>query len=394
MRDRSHLMTTYAEPAVTFVEGRGSVLIDDAGTEYLDFLGGLAVVSLGHARPEVTQAIEEQAGRLTHVSNLFANDVGPQVADLLDSLLRQATGQSGRVFFCNSGAEANECALKLARRASPGRFKVVSTADSFHGRTLATLAATGQPEKQVAFAPMPEGFSTVPFGDLKALAQELENDDVAAVIIEGIQAEGGVNVPHDGYLSEVSALCREHGTLLILDEVQTGLARTGDWFSFQHDHIAPDIVTLAKALGNGVPVGACWARDEVAAAFEPGDHGSTFGGQPLAMAAALATVSTMIEIDAPHLASEAGEVLRAGLLDLPGVISVRGRGLLLGAVLDAPVAREVAARALSAGLVLNAVRPDVLRLTPPLTVSADEIRRALTILSVELEATRAQGASR
>ena len=298
MRDRSHLMTTYAEPAVTFVEGRGSVLIDDAGTEYLDFLGGLAVVSLGHARPEVTQAIEEQAGRLTHVSNLFANDVGPQVADLLDSLLRQATGQSGRIFFCNSGAEANECALKLARRASPGRFKVVSTADSFHGRTLATLAATGQPEKQVAFAPMPEGFSSVPFGDLKALAEELENEDVAAVIIEGIQAEGGVNVPHDGYLSEVSALCREHGTLLILDEVQTGLARTGDWFSFQHDHIAPDIVTLAKALGNGVPVGACWARDEVAAAFEPGDHGSTFGGQPLAMAAALATVSTMIEIDA------------------------------------------------------------------------------------------------
>lgn len=393
MRDRSHLMKTYGPPSVTFVAGHGTTLVDDKGAEYLDFLGGLAVVSLGHARPEVTEAIQGQARRLTHVSNLFANEVGPQVADLLASLLSEATGENGQIFFCNSGAEANECALKLARRANPGRYRVVSTIDSFHGRTLATLAATGQPEKQAAFQPMPDGFSTVPYGDLDALARHLHGDEVAAVILEGIQAEGGVNVPNGGYLADVSTLCRSHGTLLIFDEVQTGLARTGQWFSFQHEDVVPDIVTMAKALGNGFPVGACWARDEIASAFVPGDHGSTFGGQPLAMAAALATVSTMIEIKAPSLAMEAGEVLRTGLSDLPGVISVRGRGLMLGAVLDAPIARDVAEKSLDAGLVINAVRPDVLRLTPPLTVSADEIHRALEILATTLIEAREETAT-
>ena len=371
------IMTTYGPTSVTFVSGSGTELVDQNGKRYLDFLAGLAVASLGHARPEVTDAIAAQAATLTHVSNLFGNDQGPQVARILAELLEDATGHHGSVFFCNSGAEANECALKLARRWAGDRFAVIALTDSVHGRTMATLAATGQPEKQAAFLPMPERFDHVAINDAQAVRDLLSSGEFAAVIVEGIQAEGGIQVPADGYLTEVAAACREHGALLIFDEVQTGLGRTGDWFSFQHEGVIPDIVTMAKALGNGFPVGACWARDEVAAAYQPGDHGSTFGGQPLAMAAAKATLTTLIDIDAPAAASAASAQLRAGLLDLPGVIGVRGRGLLLGAILATPVAREVVAAALEEGLVANAVRPHVVRLTPPLTVSPQEISEAL-----------------
>jgi acetylornithine/succinyldiaminopimelate/putrescine aminotransferase len=387
----SALMGTYADAPVTFVSGSGSWLVDDEGNEYLDFLCGLAVTSLGHARREVSDAIADQAATLMHVSNLFGSGQREEVAHLIDDLVFDATGRHGKVFFCNSGAEANECALKLARRASSDRYLVVTTLASFHGRTLATLAATGQPDKHAAFAPMPDGFTSVPFGDLAALEAALSSGQVAGVLFESIQAEGGVNTPPQGYLASLEALCRQAGALVMVDEIQTGLGRTGTWFAFEDEGLKPDVVTLAKSLGNGMPVGACWAAEEVAATFGVGDHGSTFGGQPLAMAAVKATLETLIEIDAPGLARRASEHLSSALSDLPGVVAIRGRGLLLGAQLAAPIAREAAARALEHGLVVNAVRPDVIRLTPPLTVSADEIDLAMERLKRSLHETLPTG---
>ncbi|HEY6425611.1 MAG TPA: aminotransferase class III-fold pyridoxal phosphate-dependent enzyme, partial [Acidimicrobiales bacterium] len=285
--DRSALMRTYAEPPATFVRGEGTRLFDADGTQYLDFITGLAVVSLGHSHPDVAAAVAEQARTLSHVSNLYGNTLAPEVARTIDRLVNGGTGEAGgQVFFANSGAEANECALKLARRwAGGGRHVVISTDNAFHGRTLATLTATGQPEKQAPFLPLPEGFVHVPYDDVAALDKALDADTVAAVLLEPIQGEGGVVVPSSDYLGAVRALCTERNALLMLDEIQTGLGRTGHWFAFQAQGLEPDVVTMAKALGNGMPVGACWARAEVAAAFGPGDHGSTFGGQPLAMAA-------------------------------------------------------------------------------------------------------------
>ncbi len=377
-------MHTYAEPTVTFVSGSGTILRDDAGREYLDFLSGIAVTSLGHARAEIQEAVANQAATLLHVSNLFGNDVGPDVADLIDQLIAQAQGRHGRVFFGNSGAEANECALKLARKARPGAYVVVSALDSFHGRTLATLAATGQPSKQAAFQPMPQGFEQVAFGDLNAITDRLSRGGVAGVLVECIQAEGGINVPPTGYLPALQAACREYGALFMVDEVQTGLGRTGQWFSFEHEGLTPDVVTLAKSLGNGAPVGACWAVEEIADFFEPGDHGSTYGGQPLAMAAARATLTTMLAIDAPSLATNAGARVRAALEVLPQVIEVRGRGLLIGIALHEPVAGAVVATCLRRGLVMNAVKADTIRMTPPLTVSDQEIEQAIAILTAVL----------
>ena len=375
----SFLMPTYPPPAVTFVRGEGTELWDDQGRRYLDFLAGIGVTSLGHAHPAVAEAIAEQAGTLLHVSNLFGTTVGPEVAATLDRLVG---GPAGKVFFANSGAEANECALKLARKwGGRGRHVVVSAYGSFHGRTLATLHATGQPQKHEAFQPLPEGFRHVAWSDLAALEAAL-NPDVAAVMLECVQGEGGVQVPDDDYLPGVRRLCDERGALLILDEVQTGLGRTGRWFAFQHAGVEPDVVTVAKALGNGVPLGACWARDDVADAFEPGDHATTFGGQPLAASAARAVLAEMERRDVPSLAAAAGERLAKGLESLPGVASVRGRGLLLAAELTAPgTARDVAARALEAGLVVNAVTDSALRLEPSLLVTDDEIDEAVAILA-------------
>ena len=375
-------MRTYADPPVTFVRGRGTVLYDASGREYLDFVTGLAVVSLGHAHPVVAEAVAEQARTLCHVSNLYGNTLAPEVARTLDRLVNGGTGQAGgQVFFANSGAEANECALKLARRwAGEGRHVVVSADNSFHGRTLATLTATGQPEKQAPFRPLPEGFVHVPYDDVTALEKALEANPVAAVLLEPLQGEGGVVVPSSDYLGAVRALCTDHDALLMLDEVQTGLGRTGRWFAFQAQALRPDVVTMAKALGNGMPVGACWARAEVAAAFSPGDHGSTFGGQPLALAAARATLAVMEAEDVCGRARRAGALLAEGLGRLPGVVSVRGAGLLLAAQLHAPTAPEVSQRALRRGLLVNPVRPDALRLAPPLVVSDGEIEAALAVL--------------
>jgi acetylornithine/succinyldiaminopimelate/putrescine aminotransferase len=285
------------------------------------------------------------------------------------------------VFFGNSGAEANECAIKLARRwAGPGRHAVVSTWDAFHGRTLAALAATGQVEKQQAFLPMPDGFDHVPYDDLEAMDVACDPDRVAAVLVEPVMGEAGVVVPSSDYLTGLRQLCSDRSILLMVDEVQTGFGRTGRWFGFQHLGIEPDVVTMAKALGNGMPVGACWARGEVAAAFVPGDHGSTFGGQPLAMAAVRATLAVMEAEDVPERARIRGAQLRAGLERLPGVASVRGEGLLLAAVLTNEFAVPACREALEGGLVINAPRPDVLRFAPSLLVSEADVNRAVGTL--------------
>ena len=379
--DAEHVMQTYGRAPVAFVRGEGTVLYDSDGRRYLDFLSGLAVTSLGHAHPAVADAIAEQARTLLHVSNLYYNALQPQVAERLDALI----GGGGRVFFCNSGAEANECAIKLARRygqthGGPERFHVISAYGSFHGRTLTTLAATGQPQKQETFQPLPVGFHQVAFGDVDALAAAMD-ERVCAVLLEPVQGEGGVQPAPPGYLEAVRALCDEREALLVMDEVQTGLGRTGAWFGFQHSGVRPDVVAMAKALGNGMPIGACWARAEVAAAFRPGDHATTFGGQPLAAAAALATLAVMEAEDVPARAAGAGKRLVDALREVPGVAGVRGAGLLIAAELDGLEAKPVADECLRRGLVCNAVTATALRLAPPLLVSDDEIAEAVTILA-------------
>ncbi len=382
MTGRDLLMPTYPEPPVTFVSGAGSYLWDDHGHRYLDFVSGLAVTSLGHAHPAVAAAIADQAHTLLHVSNLYGSVPALGVAATLDRLI----GGGGRVFFCNSGAEANECAFKLARKwGGYGRFGVISAYGSFHGRTLAALAATGQPTKHEPFQPMPAGFRHVAWDDLDALEAAID-PSVAAVMLEPVQGEGGVNPATAEYFVGVRALCDDRGLLFMVDEVQTGLGRTGHWFGFQGLGVQPDVVTMAKALGNGVPIGACWARAEVADAFKPGDHATTFGGQPLATAAAAATLAVMETEDVPARAAAAGESLRRQLEAIPGVESVRGAGLLLGVELAGKGAREVTARALEAGLVVNPVTGSALRLAPSLLVSPDEIAEAVAILRSVLAA--------
>ena len=372
----SSLMSTYPPQAVTFVRGAGSELWDDQGKRYLDFLSGLAVTSLGHAHPEVADALAEQARTLLHTSNLYGTKPQREVGATLDRLL----GGGGKVFFCNSGAEANEAAIKLGRKfGGRGRHVVVSAYGSFHGRTLATLHATGQPEKHEVFQPLPEGFRHVAWNDLDALEAAVD-PTVTAVLLEPVQGEGGVNPATAEYFAGVRQLCDERGALFMVDEVQTGLGRTGEWFGFEHFGVRPDVVTMAKALGNGVPIGACWARDEVAEAFVPGDHATTFGGQPLATAAARKVLEVMEREDVPQRARDAGKLLTDGLTGLPHVTGVRGLGLLLAAELEDRDGREVAAKALEAGLVINGVGPTSLRFAPSLLVSEAEIDEALTIL--------------
>jgi acetylornithine/N-succinyldiaminopimelate aminotransferase len=385
------LMPTYGPPPVRFVRGQGTELWDGDGTRYLDFLSGLAVVSLGHANPVVADAIAEQARTLCHVSNLFGTEPGWEVAVQLDQLLRHGNEDAPRyqTFFCNSGAESNEAAIKLARKfGGRGRHDVVCAFSSFHGRTLATLHATGQPQKWEAFQPLPEGFRHVPWNDLEALEQSLDAS-VAAVLLEPVQGEGGVNPATAAYFQGVERLCQERGILFMVDEVQTGLGRTGAWFGFQHFGVQPDVVTMAKALGNGMPIGACAAKVEVAAAFEPGDHATTYGGQPLATSAAKAVLSEMRRLDIPAVAERAGKRLGAALLALPTVTDVRGLGLLLAAELDVDSlgrdAKAVAAELLDRGLIVNAVTPSALRLAPPLTVSDAEIDEAVATIADVLQ---------
>ena len=371
MTASSPLMSTYPPAPVTFVRGEGSWLYDDTGRAYLDLLSGLAVTSLGHSHPDVADALAEQARTLLHVSNLFGTVPGPQVAATLDRLL----GGGGQVFFANSGAEANECAIKLARRwagAPAGRYKVVSALGSFHGRTLATLHATGQPAKHEPFQPLPDGFVHVAWDDLDALAAAID-PSVAAVLLEPVQGEGGVNPATVEYFRGVRDLCDERGVLFMVDEVQTGLGRCGAWFAHQHFGVVPDVVTMAKALGNGVPIGACWARADVAAAFEPGDHATTYGGQPLATAAARAVLAVMEDRDVPARARHIGEVVASELTAAPGVLDVRGLGALI-AVEVAVDARQLCSELLGRGVVVNAVTPTALRLAPSLLIDDAELR--------------------
>ena len=388
--DEYPLMPTYGQPPVQFVRGSGTELFDRDGNRYLDFLCGLAVTSLGHAHPAVAEAIAEQARTLLHVSNLYETVPGLEVAATIDRL----QGGNGQVFFCNSGAESLEGAIKLARRnGGRGKYVGVSALRSFHGRTLATLHATGQTEKHETFQPLPDGFRHVPYNDFEALENSID-PSCAAVLLEVVQGEGGVNVGDGDYLKKVRQLCDERDMLLMFDEVQTGFARTGEWFAWQHHFdskgdVRPDVVTMAKALGNGVPIGAIWAKREVAQAFQPGDHATTYGGQPLATSAARAVLRIMEAIDAPSLAREAGDQLMGKLLQVPNVTDTRGLGLLIAAEIDTEqvgmTGPEIALACLKAGLVVNGISPTAIRLAPPLTVSTDEIDEAMEKLSVVLE---------
>jgi predicted acetylornithine/succinylornithine family transaminase len=375
----------FGPPDVMFERGDGTQLWDTSGKRYLDFLSGIAVVSLGHSNPVIADAIAQQARTLVHVSNFFANPVATETAIMINDLMRDAGAGDGQVFFCNSGAEANEVAIKLARKfGGRGRHVVVSAFGSFHGRTLAALAMTGQPTKHEPFQPMPEGFRHVPYGDLDSLVAALD-PTVSAVVLETVQGEGGV-IPGDvSYLQGVEKACRERGILFMVDEVQTGFCRTGKWFGFEHAGVSPDAVMMAKGMGNGMPIGALWAKREIAAAFVPGDHGSTYSGTAIATAATRAVISEMKRIDAPRLATEKGEYLSRRIEQMPHVDHVRGRGVLLGVQLtDGLVAKDVYVKLLDAGLVVNAVNDTTIRLAPPITVSTAEMDEAIAMIAAVL----------
>lgn len=379
--DYCPIMPTYGPPQVMFARGKGTELWDENGKHYLDFLSGLAVTSLGHANVAVAEAISDQAHTLLHVSNLFANTNAWDVARSIDRL----HGGGGQVFFANSGAEANECAIKLARKwGGRGKYVVVSAYGSFHGRTLATLHATGQPSKHETFQPLPEGFRHAAWNDLAAFEAAI-SPDVAAILLEPVQGEGGVNPADAEFFQGIRRLCDERGLLFMVDEVQTGFARTGEWFGYQHFGVQPDVVSMAKALGNGFPIGACWAKRDVAAAFKPGDHATTYGGTPLATAAAAAVIAEMERLDAPALAARRARELTDALLQVPGVREVRGLGLLLAVELERHDAKVVADELLRRGLVVNAVTATALRLAPPLTVSSAEITAAVRLIQDVLE---------
>lgn len=382
------VMNTYARFPLTLVRGAGTRVWDDAGNAYLDFISGIAVNTLGHAHPKLTAALSAQAGTMLHCSNLFHIPAQQQLAARLTKL-------SGleRAFFCNSGAEANEAAIKLARKyfydQGSARRTIITAHQSFHGRTLLTLTATGQEKVKTGFDPLPPGFTHVPLNDIETLKQTV-NEHTAAILLEPLQGEGGVNLADPEYLQAVRRLCDEHGLLLILDEVQTGIGRCGTMFAFEQAAIVPDILTLAKGLGGGVPIGAMLAREGVAASFGPGAHGSTFGGNPLSCTAAL-TVLDEIENTAllDNVRSRSAQ-LRSGLTAMtarfPAMRDIRGQGLLIGVSLDADVAPLIAA-ARAAGLLVLAAGPQVLRLLPPLNVSEAEVDEALQILAVAMENT-------
>ena len=374
------IMPTYARLPVRFSHGEGSWLIDETGERYLDALSGIAVCGLGHAHPAVTRAVSEQAARLVHTSNLYGIANQERLAELLVSLCGMDS-----IFFGNSGAEANEAAIKIARATGHAAGIEIAVAEgSFHGRTLATLSATGNPKVHAGFEPLVQGFVRFPYDDVEALeAIAAEEPDVVAVLVEPMLGEGGVVVPADDYLVRLRALCDRHDWLLMLDEIQTGMGRTGRWFAHQHADVRPDVMTLAKALGNGVPIGACLARGRAAEALKPGSHGSTFGGNPLACSAALAVIETMQEQEIVDRAREKGDRLRESLIEaLHGmncVREIRGKGLMVGIELDRPCA-ELVARALDKHLLINVTADRVIRLLPPLIVDDSEIDTMVTTL--------------
>ena len=380
-RESKVMAQTYARYPVVFVKGEGTTLIDDAGKTYTDFLSGIAVCNLGHAHPKVAEVLAEQAKTLCHVSNLFYTQ--PQV-ELAEWLTERCFAD--RLFLCNSGAEANEAAIKLARKyfhdKGEERHRIISMTRSFHGRTMATLSATGQDKIKEGFTPLLPGFEHVTFNSMEAL-EEIMDESVCAVLVEPLQGEGGVCAPDDGYLEELRALCDHYGSLLIFDEIQTGMGRTGKLFAHQHTKVAPDIMTLAKALGNGLPIGAMLATDKVMASFGKGAHGSTFGGTPLVTAAALAVVRCFDEEKVVEKGADIGAYFKGALEMLKGkhalVKDVRGMGLLLGMEIDGDGA-DVVKKCLEKGQVINAVQGNTLRFVPPLTITKPEIDALIDVL--------------
>lgn len=388
-----YLMNTYARQPISIARGRGARVYDLEGREYVDFVAGIAVNILGHNHPDLTLAIQKQAVQVLHTSNLYYTVPQVQLAKVLVE-----RSFANKVFFCNSGAEANEAAIKLARRyghekRGPECFEVITMKHSFHGRTLATIAATGQEKVQKGFEPLTPGFPTVPFNDLEALERAM-SEKTAAVMLEPIQAEGGVHVVNKTYLARVRELCRERGVLLIFDEVQTGVGRTGTLFAYEQFGVQPDVMTLAKGLGGGVPIGACLATDEVAKVFVPGSHASTFGGNPLACTAGLAVLRTLLEGRILEHAKQMGEYLAKGLQDCKDrnamVKDVRGLGLLQGMELHGE-GKPVVDACLSRGLLINCTMERVLRFVPPLVITQAEIDRLLDVLPRVLTKPKSDG---
>lgn len=376
-------MQTYLRLPVAFERGDGAWLWDSEGRQYLDALSGIAVCGLGHAHPGVTAALQEQAGRLLHTSNVYRIPNQERLGAALCGLAQMDT-----VFFCNSGAEANEAAIKLARLYGHQRGvqlpTIVTTQGSFHGRTMATLTATGNSKIQQGFEPLVEGFRQVPYNDLAAI-EALSNDpNIVAVLVEPVQGEGGVNAPADGYLAGLRAICDRNGWLLMVDEIQTGMGRTGRWFAHQHENILPDVMTLAKGLGNGMPIGACLARGEAAKTLGPGKHGTTFGGNPLACRVGLAVIDAIRQDNLVARAAELGARLLNGfrrqLEGVAGVTDIRGKGLMLGIALDRPCG-ELVTRALAEGLLINVTSERVIRLLPPLILSDEQADRIVDTVS-------------
>jgi acetylornithine/N-succinyldiaminopimelate aminotransferase len=380
-----HLMNTYGRQPVTFVKGEGVWLWDEQGNKYLDALAGVAVNGLGHAHPKLVRAISEQASRLIHVSNIYQIREQAQLADKLAEI----SGMD-RVFFCNSGCEANEAAIKLARLHGHNRGienpEIIVMEKAFHGRTMATLSATGNRKAQAGFEPLVSGFIRVPFDDLEAIRQVADrHQNVVAVLVEPVQGEGGINVPHDvrAYLAGLREICDAHGWLLMLDEVQSGIGRTGTWFAFQHTEIVPDVMTLAKGLGSGVPIGACLAKGAAAEVLTYGKHGSTFGGNPLACSAGLATLDAIAQERLRENAESVGDwicaQLRAELSDVQGVQIIRNAGMMIGIQLDRPCG-DLVKRALAQKLLINVTAENVVRLLPPLVMNQAEAGQLVQLL--------------
>ncbi len=369
------MQNNYGIPPITLVKGRGVEVWDDNGNRYLDFLGGIATNVLGHAHPVIVKAVSNQIGKLGHVSNLYSHKPALELAEKLQDL---ANDPSARIFFCNSGAEANEAAIKISRLT--GRNEIIAATGGFHGRTAGALAITGQDSKRAPFEPLLPGVKFVEFGDATALRKAVSKR-TAMVIIEAIQGENGVVVPDPGYLRKVRAICDEYGALLAIDAVQTGMGRTGEWFGYESEAIKPDIITLAKGLGAGLPLGAMITLGEKSPRFKPGEHGSTFGGNPVSCAAANAAIDFIVKKDLLRKVSTSGKYLKVMLAKVPGVVEVRGRGLLLGIVLDANVATAVASKAMSNGLLINAPSRNVIRIAPPLIVSKKELSEFVKVFS-------------
>ncbi|BCN93959.1 acetylornithine aminotransferase [Thiomicrorhabdus immobilis] len=369
-----HLMNTYARLPVTFEKGDGATLHDTNGKSYLDAISGIAVCSLGHAHPAISDAICKQSQTLIHTSNLY--QIANQQA-LADKLIEHSG--MDKVFFSNSGAEANEAAIKIARKYAHKHNIdnpcIIVMENSFHGRTLATLSATGNPKVHEGFAPLVEGFIRVPFDDIDAVKAHSDNKNIVAILVEPVQGEGGIHVPKTGYLATLREICDANNWLLMVDEIQTGMGRTGEWFAFQHDNIKPDVLTLAKALGNGMPIGACLAQGEAANTFAPGNHGTTFGGNPLACAAGLAVINTMEVHNHVAAVAKKGQLLieqfQQTLKGQNGVVEVRGKGYMIGIQLDRPCG-DLVTMALEQGLLINVTRGDTVRLLPTFVMSTEQ----------------------